>query len=74
MSLSLKNNINYPKLLSIYNLLPKKIKMFLSQANYALSYRKGCISGLFSRPMCHKCSFKGNINSDFTIGDLWGSK
>ena len=72
MSLSLKNNVKYPKLPFIYNLLPQKIRMFLSSRNYALSYRKGCLSGLFSRPSCHKCSFKGDRNGDFTIGDLWG--
>ncbi|WP_413853869.1 Coenzyme F420 hydrogenase/dehydrogenase, beta subunit C-terminal domain [Candidatus Ruminimicrobium bovinum] len=74
MSLSLKNNIKYPKLPGLYNLLPKKIKIFLSLRKYALSYRKGCLSGLFSRPSCHKCSFKGDRYSDFTIGDLWGVK
>ena len=72
MSLSLKNNIRYPKLPVIYNLLPKRIKSLLSSSNYALSYRKGCLSGLFSRPSCHKCYFKGDRNSDFTMGDLWG--
>ena len=72
MSLSLKNNIRYPKLPVTYNLLPQRIKMLLSATNYALSYRKGCIGGLFSRPSCHKCSFKGDRYSDFTIGDLWG--
>ena len=72
MSLSLKNNNKYPKLSFIYSLLPKRIKMLLSATNYALSYRKGCLSGLFSRPSCHKCYFKGDRNSDFTIGDLWG--
>ena len=72
MSLSLKNNIRYPKLPVIYNLLPKRIKFSLQTSNYALSYRKGCLSGLFSRPSCHDCSFKGDRNSDFTMGDLWG--
>ena len=72
MSLSLKNNIRYPKLPLIYSLLSQRIKMLLSSTNYALSYRKGCLSGLFSRPACHNCSFKGDRNSDFTIGDLWG--
>lgn len=72
MSLSLKNNIRYPKLPFIYSLLPQKIKMLLSATNYALSYRKGCLSGLFSRPSCHDCSFKGDRYSDFTMGDLWG--
>ena len=72
MSLSLKNNTKYPKLPIIYKLLSEKIKMLLSSSNYALSYRKGCLSGLFSRPSCHKCYFKGDRNSDFTMGDLWG--
>ena len=72
MSLSLKNNTKYPKLPVIYNLLPKKIKSILSSSNYALSYKKGCLSGLFSRPACHDCSFKGDRYSDFTMGDLWG--
>ena len=72
MSLSLKNNVNYPKLPFIYNLLPQKIKMLLFSTNYALSYMKGCLCGLFSRPACHKCSFKENKIGDFTIGDLWG--
>ncbi len=72
MSLSLKNNKKYPKLPVIYNLFPKKVKMILSSRNYALSYRKGCLSGLFSRPSCHKCYFKEDRNSDFSIGDLWG--
>lgn len=72
MSLSLKNNIKYPRLPFIYNLLSKKIKFLLYSTNYALSYKKGCLSGLFSRSSCHKCSFKGDRNSDFTMGDLWG--
>ena len=72
MSLSLRNNVKYPKLPFIYNLLPKRIKLSLQTSNYALSYRKGCLSGLFSRPSCHQCYFKGDRNSDFTIGDLWG--
>ena len=37
-----------------------------------IRYRDGYMAGLFSRPACHKCYFKGNRNSDFTIGDLWG--
>ena len=74
MSLYLKNNERYPKLPVICNLLPRKIKKFLSSTSYALSYRKGCINGLFSRPSCHKCYFKGDRSSDFTIGDLWGIK
>ena len=73
MSLSLKNNEKYPKLPVIYNLTQKnKIKILLSATNYALSYRKGCLSGLFSRSSCHDCSFKGDRYSDFTIGDFWG--
>jgi len=74
MSLSLKNNVKYPKLPFVYKLLPKKIKSALSSSTYALSYRKGCLSGLFSRPSCHKCYFKGDRYCDFTIGDLWGVK
>jgi len=72
MSLFLKSNKKYPKLPVIYNLLPKRIKFSLRASNYALSYRKGCLDGLFSRPSCHNCYFKGDRNSDFTIGDLWG--
>ena len=72
MSLSLKNKSRYPKLPFVYKFLSQKIKCLLSSTNYALSYRKGCISGLFSRPSCHECYFKGDRYSDFTIGDLWG--
>ena len=72
MSLSLKNKSRYPKLPLVYKFLSDKMKLLLLQKNYALSYRKGCIRGLFSRPACHKCSFKGDRYSDLTIGDLWG--
>lgn len=72
MSLFLKKNIRYPKLPFVYNFLSNKMKLLLFQTKYALSYRKGCLSGLFSRPSCHNCSFKGERNSDFTMGDLWG--
>lgn len=62
-----------PKLPLIFGLLPNKIKQKLICGYYSLSYMKGCLSGLFTRPSCHYCKFKGvDKNSDFTIGDLWG--
>lgn len=71
MRIYLKNNSFYPKFPFIYELFPKKIKFFLL-TNYFFSYMKGYLRGLFSRPSCHNCNFKGKRNSDFTIGDLWG--
>lgn len=38
-------------------------------------FSNGFFSGLYARPSCHKCGFKGEIKySDFTMADFWGVK
>ncbi|MFA7675214.1 MAG: Coenzyme F420 hydrogenase/dehydrogenase, beta subunit C-terminal domain, partial [Endomicrobiia bacterium] len=40
---------------------------------YSISFRKGFLSSLYSRPSCHTCVFKGTERySDLTVYDLWG--
>ena len=36
-------------------------------------YLRGFVGGLYMRPSCHDCHFKGiRRQSDFTLGDYWG--
>lgn len=76
LKIILKNNKVYPylpvyiKLITL--LFPEKLRIKLLTGLYSLSFRKGFLSALYSRPSCHNCSLKGNHKqSDISAGDLW---
>jgi len=61
----------YMKLITLF--VPKKYHIKLLIGLYSLSFRKGFLASLYSRPSCHNCCFKGKQKqSDITVGDLWG--
>ncbi len=49
-------------------------KQYIQKKCYSLDpYIAGFIEGLFNRPCCRECKFKGVSDScDFLIGDFWG--
>lgn len=76
LKIILKNNKVYPylplyiKLITLF--FPEKLRIKLLTGIYSLSFRKGFLSALYSRPSCHNCSLKGkNKQSDISVGDLW---
>ena len=51
--------------------IPNKYYMKLLIGFYSISFRKGFLSSLYSRPSCHTCVFKGTERySDLTVYDL----
>lgn len=46
---------------------------FYAAPNALDPYLRGFVGGLYLRPSCHRCRFRGiNRQSDFTLGDYWG--
>lgn len=76
LKIILNNKKTYPHLpyyiRFITYFIPKKYYMKLLIGFYSISFRKGFLSSLYSRPSCHNCLFKGKKKqSDISVGDLW---
>ena len=63
---------NNEKIYYFINLIRRK-GIFIQHFFYN-EFFKAFLANLFLRPTCYECFFKGEKNSDFTMGDLWGVK